>query len=125
MNAFGALLWAAVITLFFLFFGGVVLVNGTKPSGWGRTRSFYVWSSLLSLPIPVVTFFLSHDPGPALGLLILAGALRQIACIPIFLLGLALAGLALTQKRPLIALLLTAALNLIIFLCLFVLAASR
>jgi len=118
MNAFGALLWAISFGLLSLGYGAVLLINGVSPTGWSRTGRFYWTTSLLTLPLPLCLLTRSGPAGVG-SAWILAAALRQMLCLPLFLMGLALTGVALWQKRPAAALIVTALLNVGVFVYIY------
>jgi len=119
MEAFGALLWIAATIGVAIVFGIVAAVNGSTPEGWARTNAVYVWASLITIGWPVVVY-LQHAANQSGNVVwVLGGALRQAACLPLFLLGAALAVRAMKAHQPYLALVVTAILNLLVFVALY------
>ena len=119
MEAFGLLLWAMSLGGLALVYGLVLAIDGLGRDGWARTDRFYVWTSLLTLPFPLLLLGRSGPPKVPAPFIIVA-AMRQMVCIPLFGLGLVLAAVAVWQKRSALALLSTAVLNLGTFAYLFI-----
>ena len=124
MEAFGALLWIAATIGLAIVFGIVAAVNGFTAGGWARTNMLYVWASLITIGWPVV-MYLQHAANQSGNVVwVLGGALRQAACLPLFMLGAALAIRAVKVHQPYVALVVTAILNLLVFVALYA-AAGR
>ena len=111
MNAFGVLLWGVACVLLAFVYGCALWMNGLNRSGWIRTDRFYVITAALTLPFPL-WLLTRAGPPPLGGLWVLAAAVRQMMCLPLFLLGAALAAWAAWQRRPFVLLTMTALLNL-------------